>query len=112
VIKMVNKTCNKCNLDKPLNEFHKKKQRKEGYSNTCKLCTSIELWGNRSKIAKKEHANMVKLEYTNKLYMKEFNAQLTKALMFKRHNPEAAIEIMKYIGINKVNIEMIILPGD
>lgn len=34
------KTCTKCGIYKPLHEFHRKKELKDGYRNTCKMCRS------------------------------------------------------------------------
>lgn len=37
---MENKTCSKCKGNKPLSEFRKDKTRSDGYSYTCKSCSS------------------------------------------------------------------------
>lgn len=35
---MERKICNKCGIEKDISEFYKDKQKKDGYSNTCKKC--------------------------------------------------------------------------
>jgi hypothetical protein len=37
---MKTKICTKCHIEKPLSEFHKSKQRKDGYKGECKQCRS------------------------------------------------------------------------
>ena len=32
------KTCNKCNIQKDINDFYKAKSNKDGYRNECKSC--------------------------------------------------------------------------
>lgn len=34
------KTCTKCNIEKPLEEFNKRKQSKDGYNSHCRLCAN------------------------------------------------------------------------
>lgn len=34
------KHCNKCDTTRPLSDFHKKKDRKDGHSSTCKYCVN------------------------------------------------------------------------
>lgn len=34
------KTCTKCHIEKPLTEFNKRKQSKDGYNSHCKLCAN------------------------------------------------------------------------
>lgn len=35
---MKNKICTNCKISKPLNEFHKRKNSKDGYDHHCKIC--------------------------------------------------------------------------
>ena len=35
------KKCNKCEINKPLNEFHKSKKTKDGVVYSCKVCTNL-----------------------------------------------------------------------
>lgn len=37
------KKCNKCNIDKPLNEFHKHRGRKLGVTESCKDCRNTTI---------------------------------------------------------------------
>jgi hypothetical protein len=36
------KICRKCLIEKPVNEFHKDSQNKDGYKNTCKVCCKLQ----------------------------------------------------------------------
>ena len=37
------KTCKSCNTDKPLTEFHKRKESKDGHQSYCKNCASLHV---------------------------------------------------------------------
>lgn len=36
------KTCNKCNIEKPLNDFYRRSDAKDGYRNDCKSCKNAQ----------------------------------------------------------------------
>ncbi len=38
---MDSKTCTKCNIEKPLDEFKKQSSTKDGYSYACKVCLAL-----------------------------------------------------------------------
>jgi hypothetical protein len=71
---MINKSCNKCNVSKPLSEFHKKKASKDGLTNRCKSCDK---------------------EYAKNWYLN--NSECIKELTKKRYidNPEHQKEASK-----------------
>lgn len=37
------KHCNKCNTTKPLSEFHRNKNKKDGHASTCKACNNARV---------------------------------------------------------------------
>jgi len=37
----MNKICTTCNIEQPIENFHKAKTKKDGYSYTCKLCRQL-----------------------------------------------------------------------
>ena len=39
---METKICNKCNVEKPVTEFHDRKDSKDGKRNACKVCTCLQ----------------------------------------------------------------------
>lgn len=62
------KVCSKCKIEKPLTEFHKKKDSKDGYSYYCKSCKKIEI--NKSRSKRKEHYK----RYNQNLYQKNIES--------------------------------------
>ena len=54
------KVCNKCGEDKPLSEYHKQKQKKDGHHPTCKVCRKAAnkayYEANREKLAASDKA--------------------------------------------------------
>lgn len=68
------KTCSKCNIEKSLNDFHKKKTTKDGRYSHCKKCQN----------------NYGRLHYVaNKIYYK------TKARQWRKENPGADYNLSK-----------------
>ena len=61
------KTCNKCQISKPLSEFSKNKLRKDGHNSNCKLCHK---------------------DYVAKHYQENKSKYLEKADNWKNKNPE------------------------
>lgn len=54
---MIIKKCNKCKIEKPITEFIKNKQCKNGYGNTCKSCQNLY-----SKEWKQNHAEEISIK--------------------------------------------------
>lgn len=50
---MQTKTCTKCGIEKPLSEFHKRPERKNGFRSDCKSCEYI-----RHEIYRKQHKEL------------------------------------------------------
>ena len=72
---MDTKVCTKCGSEKPLKEFHKDKQKKDGYYSSCAKCSISQ-----SKLYARAHRKEVRLnnmKYTTGI-SKEIYAQLSK----------------------------------
>lgn len=75
---MSSKLCNKCNIEKPLDNYHKDKSKKDGYKNYCKLCqksySDMFYEKNRDKIIEYslnyEKNNLDKISHKKKIRMK------------------------------------------
>lgn len=68
---MAMKKCNRCKMTKPLTEFHKHNQLKDGYRGTCKVCRRAELAGDpRHKQRQKEWYQKNKSKKRNDLLIK------------------------------------------
>ena len=52
------KQCHNCHESKPLSDFHKNKNQKDGYQPRCKVCMKVAY--NLSRNKKKDHYNAVK----------------------------------------------------
>lgn len=50
----MNKTCTRCKEEKPLSEFHKDSNKKDGHGKWCKICVYIYRQENKEKIKAKE----------------------------------------------------------
>ena len=53
------KTCSRCNVDKELSDFYKRKKSRDGYRGTCKECDKryIKQWKDKSDVYKINEAN-------------------------------------------------------
>lgn len=65
------KTCNKCNIEKKLEEFPQRKISKDGRRGACKICTNKQ----HKKHREKESYKLNKKENWNKWYTKEYYVQ-------------------------------------
>jgi hypothetical protein len=79
------KRCSKCGIEKPLDEFQKRKASKDGYQSQCKVC--------RNK-ANKEHADKTR-EYQRKRTLRWYYQNRKRALANTRRNYEANQEKIK-----------------
>lgn len=58
---MITKVCISCNKEKPIEEFYKRKDSKDGYRNQCKECKDLVNKNNKEK--HKEYYTILKKEY-------------------------------------------------
>ena len=72
------KTCTKCNIEKPLDNFVKNKRQKDGYHYVCKECHKTYKEQNKD-IIKEKHRIWLN---NNKEYISEYNKQ------YNQNNPE------------------------
>lgn len=94
------KTCNICNLEKDLTNFHKDKSKKDGYRNKCKICQ-------KKYLQKYYVTNINKIKEKNKEWRENnISLILEKNKEWNKNNPEKYKEIQKtYIKNNKNKIK-------
>lgn len=77
------KTCSRCKIEKPFSEFNNRKDSKDGFTNTCKLCHKIlcneRYLRNKTNVIKKS----IEWKKNNKLKTMEFHKKYQKK---KREN--------------------------
>jgi len=94
------KICNKCNIEKKLDEYHKNKNSKDGVKNICKKCIS----DNNKKPEEREKINLRDKEwrdknkekvknYKNKEYIKNKDKILLRNKEWRLKNPEKYKEL-------------------
>jgi len=92
------KTCTKCNKEKALTEFHKRKDGKYGVYAACKLCFSIKRKANYQKNKDKEQEKIKEYKSKNKEKINEYQKQ------YKEDNKETSRAYSKkYYLENKEN---------
>lgn len=105
------KTCNKCNIEKPLTEFGKDKKAKDGYKYSCKRCNKAYQEANKEKLKAyhKAHyeANKDKIKDREKAY-REANKDKIKDRQkaYREANKDKINEFQKaYYKANKDKIK-------
>jgi len=94
------KYCNKCQIDKPLNEFSKSKRYKDGLQTKCKACAKQYEENNKERITvrKKQHYESNKVESSTrcKKYREE-NKQCiaTRTKQWRENNREKISELKR-----------------
>jgi len=96
------KKCSKCGIKGVLDDFHKKRDSKDGYKTSCKICeiergkiyrkNNLEKENNRSKKYYKENSKNKK-EYSKKYYENNKKTKLAKQKERYELNPEKIKEI-------------------
>ena len=83
------KICNKCNIEKPFDDFYKRKDSKDGYRGDCKKC--------RDSISKKYTENNIEKikEIKNKYYLNNKYDVIERAKKWQNDNQEIFKEITK-----------------
>lgn len=81
----MNKICRDCNIEKPIEDFHKNKQMKDGYLNSCKLCRKKYSQDNKDKISERHSSERYK-KYHKEWYIKNRNRILEDRK--EKYNPE------------------------
>ena len=71
LIKMNNKKCRVCKVEKPIDFFYKNKRKKDGIDTICKICASIE--GKKHYAKNREY--YIKKSFENK-ELKKINAPI------------------------------------
>lgn len=91
------KTCRKCSIEKPLDDFHKNKSQKDGLQSYCKTCMKIDrkayIESNPDKIReyKKKYIleNQEKVkQYSISRYANNLEREKSRSLAYKLANPE------------------------
>jgi hypothetical protein len=94
------KCCTKCGLEKPLDEFYKRSDTKDGYRKSCKLCDSTRITNKR-----KENINSFK-EYQKKYRENNLNKIKKYKEQWVKDNPNYYSEINKNWYLNNKNKKM------
>lgn len=68
---MLTKVCSKCGIEKPIKEFHKRKDSKDGHRGTCAECDCIRRKKYREENIEKERDRHIKYYYKNKEIINE-----------------------------------------
>lgn len=106
------KKCSKCEIEKELSEFYKKKSSKDGYRSECKECAKKYSELNKERITKyrKSHYNEIKVtevfkEYRKKWHEDNKDKNIIKSKEYNRtHKEEIAITKDKYYSDNREKI--------
>jgi len=98
-LKPETKICLKCGKEKPLNDFHKKFENKDGFNSRCKIC--------RNEYGRKyRKKNQIKLISYNKLYREQNQDYYLKyKKKYREQNQDKIFEYNKKYG--KQNIDKI-----
>jgi len=109
-IDMKTKRCYYCNEEKPLDEYHKDKNRKDGLQNKCKLCNKQYHQENKERISeqKKQHRQENKesiAEYQKQYHQENRERILERQKQYRQENKERILERKKqYRQENKERI--------
>jgi len=116
------KICKRCNIEKPLDQYCKRKDNKDGLHRYCKECMNVEFKGYYQKVKpehnarsnkwitsnKEKHSKMMKSHYyNNKEYYREWNKNKmdTDPLFRLRHAVNALINFHLKEGKTEKSIE-------
>jgi len=69
---METKTCIKCNVNKPISEFHKNNRNKTGIKNTCRSCCSQYCKDHREEANAYKKKNAYKYKEKRSVYLKQY----------------------------------------
>lgn len=95
---METKTCSKCGIEKPLSEFYKNNQKKDGLHPSCKFCVN-----NSVKIYKEKNPEKIK-ESKKKHYLKNKEKYSNLNKKWKEKNPEYMTTYLKHYYIKHKEI--------
>lgn len=94
------KICNICNIDKPIIDFHNRKDSKDGVRNECKVCTRIKI--NEYRKTNKEKTN----KWNRETYYKNIEKHKeTKKKYRQKTKEEQKIRVKKWKENNKEKIK-------
>ena len=91
---MTLKVCSKCKVDKPVNEFHKNRSRKDGLGHYCKLCARAATRTNYRINPEKMVANVAKWQKANPEKVKAHQAIHRAIKSGKLTKPDACSECL------------------
>lgn len=102
------KICSKCGIEKPLSEFHKASDKKQGVKSACKLCCNSsrdqtsekyklkrKYWGNKDTKKKRNYkkVQLITKSYTGKLLRKQYGLTTEELNMIPKLHELKRIEI-------------------
>jgi len=90
------KKCTKCGEEKPLTEFHKKRDSKDGCRSYCKIC-DLE----QNKLYRQE--NKEKINEQNKLYYQENKEKISEQKKLYRQENKEKIKLYRQENKEKIN---------
>ena len=109
---METKICTKCKIEKPVNEYDKRKRNKSGIKASCKSCNKVlrNKWQkeNKEKLKKKRKEwrdkNPEKMKKSNKKYRDENSEKIKETRELEENKEKRRIYNKEYEQINKVRI--------
>ena len=116
------KKCSKCNENKPITEFYKRKENKDGYHGVCKICYDLRINNYNKQNREKRLETCIKYNNKNKDKQKQYylinkdrikarneinkNERLNYSKQYYEKNKEKIlIKIKEYRKNNKDNIK-------
>ncbi len=98
----MNKTCNTCGIEKPLDLFHKRASRPSGVTGSCKQCKS-----DKARDYRERNANATRARSLAYFYKNQGTCQL-RARLWRKANPEKsrALDVAHKARIGKEAITM------
>lgn len=111
------KKCNKCNVEKEVEEFSKDKTKKDGYSTICKKCRAeyAKTYNKKNRGRRREYVkeNIDMVRETARLYhIKNKNRRLAQNKKYREENREALNEYLNSSSGSERYIELLVLTDD